>query len=71
MANKTVKNFELSYNFELTMFELTGSDLYKLNGSAIVCCPGDCPFESEPSPTSSDVQGSDLLCCQLPRGWNV
>ena len=28
MANKTHKNFELSDNFELTVFELTVSDLY-------------------------------------------
>ena len=26
----TLKNFELSHNFELTVFELTGSDLYSL-----------------------------------------
>ena len=30
MANMALKNFELSHNFDLTMFELTGSDLYTL-----------------------------------------
>ena len=34
----TVKNFELSHNFELTVFELTGSDLYTNLTAEIYAC---------------------------------
>ena len=32
------------------------------NGSAFVFCPGDCPFESEPSPTSAHACGEVTGC---------
>ena len=41
------------------------------NGSEFVFCPGDCRFESEPNPTSTDVNGEltgcDARCQQVSR----
>ena len=35
---------------------------YNHNGSAVVFCPGDCPFESKPSPTSVHACGEMTGC---------
>ena len=41
MANMILKNFELSHNFELTVFELTGSDLYLTVPERVEGCNGE------------------------------
>ena len=32
------------------------------NGSMFIICPGDCPFESDPSPISADACGEVTGC---------
>ena len=46
----TVKNFELSHNFELTVFELTGSDLY-----IDICCRCTAFFKKSLKLTNEDL----------------
>ena len=50
---------EWGSNFVFLFFSFSSFDKTKPgrwhNGTALVFCQGDCPFESEPTPTSADA----------------